>query len=365
MLIDYLRMFNDPMNAAWRWEKSFKRVYVLLKDYPLEYFDKQIQIDKPSNEFLEYFNKLKNGFMGTKEVQQSCLISGFDAYNFYVKHAAKDRNVEQMARTTYGKKNLNNLICNVPFMEFVSVDYRDTVERLYNFIRGIVPDAKKVTIDEYFPLFQFTGHSVFINYDGQPIARVFEADGMCIPNVKTTKGYMYVSYQYLLMTMLVNKFRSHLDKNRSMYFNYGIALSNLVEVRNIYLTENNLGVINSSVFGEFKISCVGSTVSYMRMGILRKFNRVKQGKAPQFVYEPERFFNQSEESQAKFDPLKHFFRNTSGNKISNPKNLIFRLDQEGNIVAESEVEEAYSDTEADAKEAGKDSDKESDRDITN
>ena len=23
MLIDYLRMFNDPMNAAWRWEKLF------------------------------------------------------------------------------------------------------------------------------------------------------------------------------------------------------------------------------------------------------------------------------------------------------------------------------------------------------
>jgi len=250
-----------------------------------------------------------------------------------------------MARTTYAHGKLEDLICNVPYLEFISINYRDTVTKLYDFIRNIVEDPKQVTLEEYFPLFQFTNYSVIINYQGQPVARVFEANGMCIPKIKTTMGYMYVSYQYLLMTMFISKFRTHLEKNKEMYFNYGLAISNLVKVRNIYLTENNLGVINNTVFGEFKISCVGSTISYIRTGILRKFCRRKQGKVIQFIYEPERFFNMSEESQSKFDPNKHSFRNTSGNKIGNPKNVQFKLDDKENIILEPETKEGCSETE--------------------
>jgi hypothetical protein len=350
MLIDYLRVYNDPMGAAGqRWEKYFPRIYKLLKNYPLEHFDKPLQVPKPSNEIIAYLAKIKTEFMTTKEAQKSCLISGFEAYNFFVKHAAKDRNVEQMARTTYGKSKVIDLQCNVPYLEFISVTYRDTVDQLYSFVKSIVPKPEDVKLEEYFPLFQFTEYSVFITYQGQPIVRVFEADGRCIPNIKTTQGYMYVSYQYLLMSMFISKFRAFLDKDQKMYFNYGIAISNLVKVRNIYLTENNLGVINKSVFGEFKVACVGSTVSYTRMSLLRKLKRIKQGKSAQFAYMPESFAKQSEEAKAKFDPKKHMFRNTSGNKIpvldskGNPnRNLRFRLDVDRNIIKMDETEDTFS-----------------------
>lgn len=336
MLIDYFRIINDPINAAaQRWEKTFKRMFKLLKYYPLEYYDKKIQIPKPSDEKQSYFNKIKTDFMGIPEVQQSCLINGFDAYNFYIRHAAGDRTVEQQARTTYHEKDLMSLVCNVPFMEFVSVNYHDTVERLYNFIRNIVKEPKEVTIEEYYPLFQFTNYSVTIKYKGETLARVFEANGYCIPNVKTTRGYMFVSYQYLLMTMFINKFRAHLDKDREMYFNYGIVISNLVNARNVYLTKNNLPVINNTVFSEFRIGCVGSTVSYMRMSLLRGMEKKKQGKIAKFYYEPVNFFAQSEEAQAKFDPGRYQFRNKSGNKITNPKNLLFKLDENGNIIKQT------------------------------
>ena len=359
MLIDYLRMINDPLNAAaLKWEKIFPRMYKLLKNYPLEYFDKQIQIPKPSEEFQTYFSKIKTQFMAITEVQESCLISGFEAYNFFVRHAANDRTVEQQARTTYRTDRIDNLVSNVPFLEFVSVNYRDTAERLYNFIREIVMDAKEVTLDEYFPLFQFTGFSVMINYKGNPIARVFDATGFCIPNIKTTRGYMYVSYQYLLMTLFINKFRSHLDKNQEMYFNYGIAVSNLVKVRNIYLTKNNLPVINKTVFGEFKIGCVGSTVSYIRMGLLRGLEKHKKGKPFKFTHTPQEFLKKNQDDQAKTleQMYKYKFRNTSGNKITNSKNLSFKFDEKGNIVPETDVEtdtetDAETDTETDAETA--------------
>lgn len=344
MIIDLLRMINDPINAAeQRWEKAFKRLYKLLRSYPLELFDRPIQIQKPDEEFRSYLNKIKSDFMTIPEVSKSCLISGFEAYNFFVRHAMGDRTIEQQARTSYGSTKLETLVSNVPFLEFVSINYTDTVIRLYNFIKNLVPDAKEITLDENYPLFQFSNYSVTISYKGKPLARVYEEDGHCIPDIKTTREYMYVSYQYLLMSMLMNKFRSYLEKDKEMYLNYGSAVSNLVKVRNIYLDAKKLPVINDSVFTEFKISCVGSTVSYIRTAQLRIQERISKGKTAIFRYEPEKFFNQSEEAQAKFDPTKYFFPNTSGNKITNDKNLMFKLDENGNIITETETSESYSD----------------------
>ncbi|AYV85792.1 MAG: polyA polymerase catalitic subunit [Satyrvirus sp.] len=340
MLIDYLRMINNPItSAAQRWEKAFKRTFKLLKNYPLEYFDKQIKIDKPSIGTQEYLSKIKNEFMSTKEIQETSLLSGFEAYNFFIRHAAGDRFVEQMARVSFAINKLSDLVITVPFIDIISVNYADTVERLFNFIKQIVDSPKEITIDEYFPLFQFTNHSVIINYKGIPLAKIYELDGFCIPNIKTNKGYMYVTYQYLLMSMLVNKFRAHLDKDRNMYFNYGIAISNLVNARNAYLTQKNLGVINNSVFGEFRIGCIGSTISNSRVSLLRSAEKIKQGKSAKFIYNPDHFFKQSEEAQEKFDATKHKFKNASGNKIINPKNLLFKIDSNGNIMKDVNAEE--------------------------
>lgn len=336
MLIDYLRMINDPLNAAeQRWEKAFNRMFKLLKNYPLEYFDKSIKIAKPSEETRNYLAKIKNDFLQTNEAQKTLLISGFEAYNFFIRHAMKDRNVEQMARTARDPSDLEGMVCNVPFLDFVSVNYIDNVIALYNYIRGIVANPADVTLEEYFPLFQFTNRSVAIKYRDTPLAYVYEADGYCIPNIKTTRGYMYVSFQYLLMFMLIAKFRAHLDKNREMYFNYGIAISNLVDARNVYLKANNLSVINNSVFGEFRVACVGSTMSYKRVNFLRAIEKKKKGKGHSFLYSPESFFAQDKETQAKFDPTKHHFRNTAGNKVTKPQNMIFIIDATGNISKES------------------------------
>lgn len=336
MLIDYLRMFTDPMNSSWRWEKSFKREYLLLKDYPIEYYDQKIEFPIQVPEIKKYISKLKDDFLYTSDVKNITLISGFEAYNFFVKHAIGDREVAQMARTSYPKSR--NLLVTVPFLDLVSVKYIDTVIETYNYLRKNVEDPSKLSLDEYQPLFQFTSYSVIINYNDIPVVRIFEADGMCIPNIKTTKEYMYVSFQYLFMSMLINKFRSHLDKNKHMYFNYGIAISNLIKARDIYLTDNNLGIINKSIFGEFKISCVGSTISFLRSGILRKIKRKESGKFREFTYTPESFFKKSEEDQAKFDPAKFLFKNTSGNKIYNVKNRIFHIDADGNISVNNNLE---------------------------
>ena len=343
ILIDQLRIFNNPIVvAAQRWEKTFPRVYKLLKNYPIDYINKMLRIQRPTADRAAIFDRIKNEFLLSDEkIRDSCLISGFEAYNFFVKHAARDRNVEQMARTTYGKTNVAELLCNVPFVELISVDYVGTVTNLYAYLKKIVQIKTDLTVAEYVPLFQFTSHSIMFSYQGEPLVRVFEQDGKCIPNIRTTRGYIYVSYQYLLMVMLINKFRAHLDNNKDLYYSYAIAVSNLVKIRNIYLMENKLGVINKTVFGEFKIGCVGSTESAMRIGKMRQITRRKKGKTAVFTYTPSDFFALSEESQAKnLEKITTYsFNNTSGNMIANPRKMIFKLDDSGNLVKNVDFEE--------------------------
>ncbi|BCS83239.1 poxvirus poly(A) polymerase catalytic subunit-like protein [Cotonvirus japonicus] len=346
MLIDYLRMINQPLTASGqRWEKAFERMYRLLKNYPIESFDKTIDIPNPPEEIRSYITRIKTEFLKDRDVQESFLISGFDAYNFFIRHASNDKNVENMARIARNKNtfDIKNLKVNVPYMELISVRYKEDVEKLYNFIRLIVKEPSKVSIDEYFPLFQFTGYSVTINYDNHPIAKIYEGDGYCIPDIRTNVGYKYVSFQYLLMILYINKFRAHLDKNKLMYFNYGLAVSNLIKARNVFLEQNSLSVINDTVFGEFRISCTGNTISFSRMSRLRLIERKKnkQNKRTQFVYTPEEFFKKDPESQTKFDPSKAQFNNTAGNKITNPKNLLFRIDANGDISEEINTEEIF------------------------
>jgi hypothetical protein len=340
MLIDYLRMINDPMNAAaQRWEKAFKRMYKLLKNYPLKYFRRvTINLTPPSAQIATLLQKFKSEFMA-KEIGDSSLISGFDAYNFYIKHADDQRDVEQMARLAGTQGEIHRMIVPVPYLELISVDYLNDVVKIYNFLKEHL-DYHAITLEEYYPFFQFTNYLVIIKYKDIPIIKIYEGDGHCIPNIMTNRGYMYVSYQYLLMQMMIERFRSYLDGGD--YNIYDVAVSNLVSARNYFLNKKQLSVINNTVFGEFRVSCVGKTVSYLRMGLLRKLKRLKKGKSAQFVYEPERFFSQPEEVRLKFDPTKYVFRNTSGNRIINPKNMLFQIDEQGEIHKQVEAEDEYS-----------------------
>jgi len=360
--IDQFRMFNDPMNSAWRWEKAFKRTYLLLKHYPFEYHTKKIHLKPPSQIVSDIVTSIKTKFMADEKIQSCCMISGFDAYNFFIKHAANDRSSEKMARATYPTSgtSLTEMIVPVPYMELISVNYKEAVKQAYKFLQETVPDKSLLGIDEYFPLFQYFNFMAVITYDKQPVLKIYESDGMCVSMIKTTKGYSYVSFQYLMLYVMISKFRSYIDELKDMYFTYSIILSNLIKARNIYLTNNNLDIINKSVFGEFKVSCMGTTVSLMRASQIKRLARIAKGHAAQFTYEPKRFIDKSVENPPKFEPTKLSFKNTSGNQIMVPKFLTFGLDSNGILIDRKDIE-AYESSEEEEDDDNTDKDKSTDK----
>jgi hypothetical protein len=304
--IDQLRIYNNPMLCSRLWEKTFKREFLLLKNYPLEVFENHFVIQKPSMEINGYHLKIKQEFL---KGDPNVLINGFDAYNFYVR---------------YGMDN--GLECHLPFIELSSVSYVETVINLFAFVRQIVINADAVSISEYTHFFQFVGHSVMITYNGISLVSVNEINNTCVPTIDVSSGIKYAAYQYLLMSLLINKFRIFLGDDKQMYKNYGTAISNLIKVKNYYLKQNKLDVINNSPFGEFRTSCVGTPISPTRLYLARRNERKENGKRVEFTYTPDNFFKMPDESQKKFDPKKHKYHNASGNIIVQPEKMKFYFD---------------------------------------
>jgi hypothetical protein len=338
-LIDQLKIFCQPLTAAeMRWEKTFKRLYLVLKHYPFLYEDAKIDWDAPRPEITAMLKSIRMDLLTDEEkaCHESCLISGFQAYNFFVLHSASDRNVEQPSRVIAGPADMKSHLVQVPFLDLVSVDYVACTKEIYAHLKSIAPDPKKISWTEYQPFFSMIGYSTQFSYDGRPVVHVWDSDGLCIPRIEVNSGYMYVTFTYLLMFMLIVKFKSYLDNNRRAYNNYNIAISNLIIVRNNYLSKKKLSVINNSVFGEFRIGCVGTTMTENRQNRLKTNERYKKKLRPTWRFEPSEYMDSEGNLNLPFDINKHRHRNISGNKISNPR--YYKVDLDGER-GDSEPEE--------------------------
>jgi hypothetical protein len=336
-LIDQLKMFTNPLTAAWRWEKTFKRHNLLLKDYPLENFDKPIKIDKVDNETEKYFNMIMNEYMIEPESKKADILSGFVAYNFFIRTAAGSMNSdEKQARVNHQSRpsnDLSKMTVNLPYVEILSVDYVNTVKRLFNYIKRI--SNRDPTIDEYFPFIQYINYSCHIKLGDQIIARVIEGNGSCTSYIQVNSGKTYVCYQYLWANLLIEKFYAHVRNDQQSYFNYGSAVSNLIKARNIYLKEHNIGPLDDSVFKEFKVTCKGNTVSYERLSKIRQLERKLSGKPP-LRYKPEDT-KQRESIHAYVTYHQAHMPNISGEQIRNPKQAQFVI-AEGHIMENKQSE---------------------------
>ncbi len=338
LFIDQLRIVNQPLTSAeLRWKKTFKRMCLLTDFFPFENFIYKIPVQKMEPHISNYISLVRSNFLketaeidnGDKNINDSdindsnismsdiCLVSGFDAYNFYVRES---------------QTNLTDQI-QVPYLEFISVKYKISVKTMYNYLKKIVKDINLLEKEEYFPFFQFTGNSIIFKYDGIPIVKIYDMQGYCIP-YNEKNSVMYVSYTYLLMMLMISKFLAYVDKNKEYVKVYKALISNILDIRNSYLLKNKLTILDNSIFQEFKISCVGKTVDFMKESRNRKIAQAKKGKKP-FRYDVDSMNEHDTEEREKIlnNVLSNLpmCKNISGFTITKKNNQLFSI-EDGNIV---------------------------------
>lgn len=298
--IDLYKMVTDPHMSAWRWEKVLKRLPLLLKHFPFKKTTSSLPnvfAKKPDEKVLETVYK----FLKNKE---SVLVIGTYAYNCYlVESGIKDKNFTKI---------------DVPFYQFVSVNYKDDGKELMDLLKKEY--GNDVTVTEHYPLWTNMGYNAYYRYKGVIIAHIIHYSNRCTPIQKSSHkldnnldkdSFIQIGcFDYMILTTLVNAFDMKVKDKKDLQHYYNIMLSHLITMRDHYLKRTGKTFYDKSFFQQFIPDCIGVSMDVKRDALERMRKNIEKGRAARFRYEPP--------SQK---PKDWQFANTSGNEINNPSNL--------------------------------------------
>jgi hypothetical protein len=333
-MIDYFRMFTDPMVSYWRLEKHYERYMLLQKTYPLPLITESLYFDpfkdKGVNEVMNLiFNELTN--------YQSILFTGFYAYNYYLN------------QSSYNKYNKNYDYINIPYYEVYSTNYIDDGLKLLSFISSLPEHiSSRITHIEHYPFFQFYGYNtVFYYNDGNnqiPILYLYSNNKRCLPyknvnlitfnkktvTIDTNKKINIGSFDQNILHALIILVKIRVDDDNGWNDILYKYINGIVLFRNYYFSINKLSLYDETIFQSFVIDCIGDYILPERERRLVIEARKKLGKPYIFKYEPGNSKNIG----------KYLFLNSSGNPINKKQN--FKLTEENrntNFMDELEKEE--------------------------
>lgn len=290
ILIDILRQYNDPINSYWRLKekKVFFRANKILKHYPLELENGKLQTNKDINkELLEYL------FLNIKNIKSLVFLLP----SFYL------------------NPDSDKIILDDNLIIFTD-NYKNDVKLIYSIIlkyfshKNILDKSDTILkIEEHVPFFQFWDKRVVFKYNNIPFLIIHGHNDICIPyhEVYVNKNKIEKIVFGSLKNISINKEEFNLIKLGTFimllnyciinyHYNYiyyknnckniEILIFNLLDVRNKYLKNNKLTVIDKSPYQEFIIECYGNTIDPIRSKFLRQYKRREKGIRMMFSYDP-------------------------------------------------------------------------------
>lgn len=323
MAIDYLRMITDPLISYWRFDtddmKALKRFHLLLKHYGLPQNNKTLIVDDLTPELREVSSTIYEFI----ENRQTVINIGFLAYNYFLYASGATQNY-----------NSNYQYLPMRYFEMISTDYKHDCQTLKEMIENIPNiDKTKLSYSEFYPYFQFTGYSFHIYYDNNLVACVYDNNKKCLPyhSLKTITNFnnprkvgtkvILGNFPLTLMYGLINIQRSRTVRDKESMDFYYTFVSHLVSIRDYFFRTYNKTILDDTIFKEFTAKCIGTTIHPKEEKHLLVQKRRKQKRAIVFRYNPEDELLEPSSNEK--------FLNSSGNEITNPKNLkILRSEEE-------------------------------------
>lgn len=318
MMIDYFRMFTDPMISFWRLEKTYERYILLQKTYPLPLIKSPLIIPEYKNkELVKYMTLLFNEISN----YNTLIFTGFYVYNYYLQQS--------------GYNNYNPINC--PYYEAYSTNYIDDGLKIIQFIKMLNND--KLSYVEYYPFFQFYGFNVVIFYEDTPILYLYSNNKRCIPykqvsindvgNNTKKEAINIGSFDFNILHALIILIKvrvDNVDNWNDLLYKY---ISNIVLFRDTYLKKHSKSIYDDTIFQSFVIDCTGEIIPPDRERRLRIEVKKKLGKPYIYKYDPSVSKNGGS----------FIFLNSSGNRINNNANLKLVETHKNNKNMELELEE--------------------------
>jgi len=324
MMIDYFRMFTDPMISYWRLEKHFLRYMTLQKTYPLPLIQKPLSITGYKDKGISETMNLIFDYLTTKS---TILFTGFYIYNYYL-HVSNYNH-----KKANGNGNSNYEYINIPYYEVYSTDYVKDGMDILEFIK-MLPEsiASKITHVENYPFFQFYGYNTVLYYndgtDNIPILYIYSNNKKCLPfkqvdyimfnnlskskpTIDSSRKINIGSFDHNILHALIILVKVRVDDDNDwndLLYKY---INGLVAFRTWYLDTHKKTIYSDTIFQEFVTECMGETIMPERERRLIIEVRKKLGKPYVYKYEPGISKN----------PGNYIFLNSSGNPINKQNNL--------------------------------------------
>jgi hypothetical protein len=307
IMIDLYRMFTDPIGSgSFRWKKTFPRLYLLQKHYPFNKATAKVPQSKTVMKDPAAHKKLLDKVYDfIVENNKTLIVYGNYAYNKYLEASGieKDSNV--------GKKYKP---LDIDSYEIISTNYREDGVKLLKMLKSSTK-ADDISIVEYYPFWQFMGYSAVISYNNVPLVTIVHYNRKCLP-IKKVDNINLAAFDLTLLMSITLAFRARVQRNEETYQFHNIMTSHLVEMRNYYFKKTGKTMFDETLFEEFVVDCIGTSVDPQREALIERNAKAKQKdrKGPiVFRYDPS--------DGVKEPKSTYVFSNSSGNSIKNPSNF--------------------------------------------
>lgn len=319
MYIDLMKVLTNPVLNHSRFEKSYEALHKLMTttDYELKHRESIFKFSKKMYS-SERRTLLKQVYDFLCDNNETCVVLGTYAFNRYIQESTYE-----MYLPIY-----------VGIYEFISTNYNQDFENLYNKILSQVPDPSKLKIVEYWPFFQYWGHTTEVYYNKELLFKIIDSNkSSCVYNELPAIYYNYDnkeerseiiietddrkikigSFLLVLMNYLIWMLKLRLPTtDTNVLYNKDTVQSiimKLIMARRYSLNKTNKTIWDDTVFKEIVINCIGISENPLKTAYERRAAKKMQGKPPVFGYRPEADgYKQAPEK-------KHNFPNTSGNPI--------------------------------------------------
>ena len=322
MTVDYLRMLADPIGSYWRFDKAIMRFILINKYFPLPHITHNIKVKKNK------YNNIIDKIIDCVKNKITCIIIGIAAFNFFIKESG------------INKKYITNI--SVPVCEIISTNFKNDCVDIINMLKDSDSDSD-VTVTEYYPFFQFIGHSARIYFKGVYVAKIIHYDRVCRPyqvipyNIFTNdksknKNIIQIgTFTLTLLFSLMNVFQARAEDNKEESDLWYAICSQLIESRNYFFSKTKLTYFDESYFKDFTLNCTGYALTSERAKAALIKDRLKKRQKTRYDYRPNNEIILP-------DSVSNNFANTSGNEVVNKNNLkITNLIKNNNSIIENDM----------------------------
>lgn len=291
IMIDYFRIFTDPIMSFRLLIRSFNRFFLLQKHYPFPINNKKIQLNKQPDNILDIFDSVYDFITNNN----NCILIGYYAYNHFAKTV-----------------DMKELLINPPIIELILANYETDGKKLLLLLQK---KFQNITLKEYYPFFQFYGYNAIIYVNNISVVHIYNNNDRCVPYIEVPlfheKKNKYVcigSFDTQIMYMLSFIMQNRVLKNNTdIYF---VMINNLLKMKNNYLKTKNKTIFDESIFQGFITKCIGKPLNPKRkkrlLADFRRKNKIKT----EYIYDP----------TIGGKKPNYQFQNISGNEIKNIKN---------------------------------------------